>query len=341
MVSTKIEWVKNPQGTPGETWNPVTGCSKVSAGCANCYAKRFSRRLAGRCGYPEDDPFRVTLHPEKLEEPLRWKKPRRIFVNSMSDLFHDDIPEAFIDRVLEVIAACPQHTFIVLTKRPQNLQQKLYSVTPEVPVRELGGGDYLPNLWLGVSVENQKTADGRIPRLLQIPAAIRFVSVEPMLGPVDLTRIGGDQFGWGRIDAVGGLYYERAEAMEHGCEWQTLSWAKIDWVICGGESGPGARPCHIDWIRSLRDQSQETGTPFFFKGWGEWVPGEATSWLYDRPLWCKYQNGSSSFNRVGSHEWDGRHVSLKVGKKAAGRLLDGQEWEQIPERSRQNEVDRG
>jgi len=223
---TKIEWAD-------ATWNPVTGCTPISEGCTNCYAERMSHRLAGRFGYHTFDPFRVTVHHERFEEPLRWKKPRRIFVCSMGDFFHANISTAVIDALLEIMAACPQHTFMVLTKRPENIEPKLYTVTLGNPCRELGGGDYLPNLWLGVTVENQKRADERLPYLLRCPAKVRFVSIEPMLGPVDLEKL-------------------------HG----------VDHVICGGETGPGARLMQVEWARELRDQCNDFGVPFFFKKMG-------------------------------------------------------------------------
>lgn len=237
-MPTKIEWVTNPNGTMGETWNPVTGCTPKSEGCQNCYARRMSKRLAGRCGYPKDDPFQVTLHPERLEEPLRWKKPRQVFVCSMSDIFHPDVPDEYIARVWETMNNASQHTFIVLTKRPQRMKEFLSRLgwyihdRENEPAEARWGGKYtLKNVWIGVTAENQARADERIPVLLQIPAAKRFVSVEPMLGPVDLS------------------YFINS----------------LDWVICGGETGPGARPMHPDWVRSLRDQCQKAGTPFFLK----------------------------------------------------------------------------
>lgn len=323
-MPTKIEWAE-------ETWNPVTGCSPISEGCRNCYAERMSKRLAGRCGYPEYFPFWVTLHPDKLEQPLRWKKPRMIFVCSMGDLFHEDVPEIEIMRVFAVMADAQQHTYLVLTKRPERMKEVLTSpsiandvwlmtntgISEDKPIWPL------PNVWLGVTAENQARADERIPVLLQIPAAVRFVSIEPMLGTVNLTLIGGDRFGWGRTDAVNGLYYVRANPTECGCEWETQHINKLDWVICGGETGPGARPMHPDWVRSLRDQCKEAGVPFFFKSWGEWMPS--------------YQTGATfELSRLKTDEvvmsGPGHGVVMKkVGKKAAGRLLDGQEWNQYPE----------
>lgn len=262
---SKIEWTDH-------TWNCVRGCSPVSDGCKFCYAARFAHRFSGE-GNRYEGLTRMTEHgavwngkvreiPEFLEAPLRWKKPRRIFVNSMSDLFHDDVSPGFIDQVLEVMMACPQHTFQVLTKRPENLDRKLYEVTEDTPVRALGGGDYVPNLWIGVSVENQEAADKRIPPLLRIPAAVRFVSIEPMLGPVDLIHVQWP--GKHRVDVLRGGYWEDREVFFKGfvnhSDMQT-----IKWVVCGCESGYGARPMDLDWVRSIRDQCQRAEVPFFFK----------------------------------------------------------------------------
>ena len=234
MTTTSIEWTD-------KVWNPVTGCAKVSQGCKNCYAETIAKRFWGERKFTD-----VRCHEDRLDQPLRWKKPSQIFVISMSDLFHPDVPEAFIDRVLDVISACPQHTFQVLTKLPELLQQKLYGFAAGARCRELGGGDYCPNLWLGVSVEDQKTADERIPLLLQVPAAVRWVSYEPALGLVD-------------FEAVPSLT------------------GQINWVVCGGESGPNARPFDVQWARVVRDQCKAAGVPFFMKQVGSnpiWQEGD-------------------------------------------------------------------
>lgn len=227
MGITKIEWADH-------SWNPITGCSPVSEGCQNCYAKRMAYRLKGRYGYLKDDPFRVTFHSDRLEEPLYWKKPSRIFVCSMGDLFHAEVKHEWIDKIWEIMAFCHQHTFLILTKRPQNIESMLYG-SSQIVCRELGGGDYLPNLWLGVSVENQRTADERISVLLQIPAAKRFVSVEPMLSEIDL------------------LPYLNPYSK------------RLDQIICGCESGPKRRMTEINWVRNLRDQCRHVEIPFFLK----------------------------------------------------------------------------
>lgn len=234
-MSTKIEW-------SDETWSPVTGCTKVSEGCRNCYAERMAKRLRGRCGYPQDDPFRVTVHPERLDVPLHWRKPRVIFVCSMSDLFHDDVPTTYIDDVFRVMRRCNQHQFLVLTKRPDRMLEyqgeRCAQWTPHdmpgVPTRNIG---------LGVSVEDASQL-WRVDKLLQTPAAMRFVSFEPLLGPVDA---------------------DLCQEVDDGDGGMTDRRHLLDWIIVGGESGPGARPMHPNWARDLRDQAAAVGVPFFMK----------------------------------------------------------------------------
>ncbi|MGH2750087.1 MAG: DUF5131 family protein [Actinomycetota bacterium] len=231
---TGIEWTET-------TWNPTTGCDRVSSGCDHCYALSLAKRLKamGSRRYQEDGSprtsgpgFGLTLHEDKLDEPLRWRSPRVVFVNSMSDLFHAKVPASFIRRAFNVMAATPQHTYQILTKRPRRMARIL--------------GDWnqfarrpLVNVWLGTSVEDQRWADQRIPLLLDTPAAVRFLSCEPLLGPVDLSEWLGDGIGW---------------------------------VIAGGESGPGHRPISVDWVRSLRNQCNQDAVPFFFKQWGGRTP---------------------------------------------------------------------
>lgn len=234
-MGTKIEWAT-------ETWNPVTGCTPISEGCQNCYAKRMANRLRGRYGYSEDDPFRVVMHSEEvLDRPYKWRKPRRIFCCSMGDLFHVDVPDYWISVVRKRALQNIRHTFLFLTKRPERLlawtqttaKRRLVSVRAVWPT----------NAWLGVTAENQRCVDERIPILFQTPAAVRFVSVEPMLESVDLNPCNECQV-------------NLSQCKEHN---------KLGWVIAGAETGPGARPCNPDWFRSLRDQCQEAGVPFFLK----------------------------------------------------------------------------
>ena len=248
MAKTQIEWTD-------ATWNPVTGCSPVSAGCQNCYARRMATRLRGRYGYPDGDPFCVTFHPERLGEPLKWRTTRRVFVCSMGDLFHEDVSFEFIDKAHEVMRYCRQHTFQMLTKRPERLKafwdwrQNYYPYILNVGALNRGTvAQYRQlrppeNAWYGTSVEDQPTVDERIPHLLACPAAVRFVSCEPLLVPVDLT---------GFLD-------------------------RIDWVIVGCETGPGRRPCNLEWVADIVAQCRAAGVPCFVKqvSVGRW-PGRVS-----------------------------------------------------------------
>ena len=226
---TRIEWTHIP-GYKGETWNPITGCSPVSAGCENCYAERISKRF----GWPWGSPV---FHPERLDQPSRRKKPRAIFVCSMGDLFHEEVYLTWLDFISDVMRENPRHLFLVLTKRPARMQEMMKRIWTRDEHTYFNWP--LPNLWLGVTAENQKTADERIPILLEIPAAKRFVSVEPMLEAIDLS-------GHGSVhcpDAIG----------------------LVDWIICGGESGPKARPMKWEWAANLLGQCEEAAVPFFMK----------------------------------------------------------------------------
>lgn len=223
---TGIEWAD-------ATWNIATGCTKVSTGCKNCYAERWFPRVYGGEFFPGDKTRKrkfndVGLHYDRLDQPLRWKRPRRIFVCSMGDLFHKDVPDKFILDVFKIMADAKQHIFQVLTKRPERMKLFLLSFGLVFP---------MPNVWLGTSVENQETADERIPILLDITAAaVRFISAEPLLGEINLSEI--------HCPGAKGL---------------------LDWVIAGGESGPGARPTNTDWYRQIRDDCRKAGVPFFMK----------------------------------------------------------------------------
>lgn len=317
MAKTSIEWTD-------AVWNPVTGCSKVSEGCRNCYAERLWPRLRamGNTVFKDRNFNDVACHHERLEKPLEWKKPRRIFVNSMSDLFHEDVPEKFIIDVFSVMAEAWNHTFMILTKRPGRMKEVLNSPTimNDVWLQTTTGLSAekpvwpLPNVWLGVSVENQAAADERIPLLLQTPAAVRFISAEPLLGPVDISKWSNRFIPW---ENAGGLN-ECEHGYAAGIPCPNCS-PNLDWVICGGESGPKARPMNPDWVRSLRDQCQEASVPFFFKQWGEFISCQQDEWAgvtYCNDAECKKET-ASCFTRV--------------GKKKAGRILDGRTWDQFPE----------
>lgn len=315
---TRIEWTD-------ATWNPVTGCTKVSEGCDHCYAETIAHRFDGTKAYPNG--FDVTLRPERLDQPLRWKRPRKVFVNSMSDLFHRDVPDEYIARVFAVMALARKHTFQVLTKRPGRMRSlvsspaflnavrlaHVYHQVADLPAdhRELVPVWPLPNVWLGTSVENQKWADVRIPALLDTPAAVRFLSCEPLLGSLD-------------------LFTEPCDHVRYSCH-DIGCWKALDWVIVGGESGPHARPMHPAWARGLRDQCVSAGIAFHFKQWGEWAPvfgatGQGGINVLHHPTGRVVNlttDGKPSTGRPG-------HPMVRVGKKAAGRELDGRTWDEYP-----------
>ncbi|MCP5047390.1 MAG: phage Gp37/Gp68 family protein [bacterium] len=229
MAKSSIEWTE-------ATWNPVTGCTKISAGCKHCYAERMSKRLQAMGAVRYKNAFELTLHPHVLKEPYSWRKSRTVFVNSMSDLFHKDIPLEFIQEIFKVMNDNPRHTFQVLTKRAHLLQQ--YN-------KELTWSD---NIWMGVTVENSKNLD-RIDLLRETDAVVKFLSIEPLIGPID--RINLNQ---------------------------------IDWVVVGGESGPGARPMKEEWVSSIKDQCLKENVPFFFKQWGG-INKKKTGRLFEGKTW--------------------------------------------------------
>ena len=340
-AKSNIEWCD-------ATWSPVVGCTKVSPGCDHCYAETMSRRLSHNPKYAlatkADGTWSgvVSCHEDVLDQPLRWKKPRMIFVCSMSDLFHSQVPWDFIVKVFDVMAATSWHTYQVLTKRPGRMAYFAEHIWPKQggrwePVRAMlwkcacgwsgnsvdlrpnpsgintcpvcGGSGGLTatswpgtawpqNVWAGTSVESQKYAP-RLECLARVPARVRFVSVEPMLGPVDLRK-------WTCICQP--CTFPRPNQNRCG--------SGIQWLICGGESGPKARPMHPDWPRSLRDQCQAAAVPFFFKQWGEWAPRDT---MIGDPF--------------GFSDWSGQKM-VKVGKKAAGARLDGREWREMPQATR-------
>ena len=325
MAKSKIEWT-------GATWNPVTGCTKIGAGCQHCYAERVTRRFwkAWGCKAPPNH-FKVKLHPKRLDLPLHWKKPRRIFVDSMSDLFHEDVPFEFITKVFDTMCAWrwpnkaaersgdesllvdPGHTYQVLTKRPERISEWLTWVDHNWPGDtpfNVARNFKMEDVWLGVSCSLQKDADTLIPTLLDVPLQVqRFVSFEPLLGPID----------W---------YGDNGSAVHDFWQGFLMDGNKgvadyLHWIIVGGESGPGARPMHPDWVRGIRDHCVEAGVPFFFKGWGAWLPMEP---MADEFPTCGDTTGFSGRQ----HDWDDYRYSIRVGKKKSGRILDGRTWEEYP-----------
>lgn len=302
---TKIEWTRGADGTPGATWNPITGCSIVDAGCTNCYAMQLAgtrlRNHPSRAGLTRVSGGRpkwtgeVRFNEQWLDQPLRWTRPRMIFVCAHGDLFHEAVPDDWIDRVFAVMAMCPRHTFQVLTKRPDRARLHLQKLADDGAADRLSSsaGDWfgddadcfvanwingwsrpqetpldrnpangtvrrwpLPNVWLGTSISDQASADLRIPHLLATPAAVRFLSAEPLLGPVDLRTVDPG--------IACGAWCKNGCGVSGDNECGRES-PRLDWVIVGGESGPGARPMHPDWARSIRDQCQAAGVAFFMK----------------------------------------------------------------------------
>lgn len=318
---TKIEWTD-------ATWNPIRGCSRVSEGCRNCYAETVAHRFSGE-GQPYEGLIAkggqwngvIKLVEHMLDQPLRWQRPRRIFVNSMSDLFHEGMPDEWIDKIFAVMALCPRHTFQILTKRPERMLEYFSDAERGLKINRflpasVSYDEPLKNVWLGVSVEDQKTADERIPLLLQTPAAVRWISAEPLLGDISL------RFQQDHCDLCGGTGFlarfpkgKCFNCKGKGKIWITgrssrLCYSHIDWVVVGGESGKNARPMHPDWARSLRDQCQQANVPFLFKQWGEFAP----NWFND-----------ADGEKIADSEWMDR-----MGKKAAGRMLDGRLWDEYP-----------
>ena len=330
MGKTKIEWVTH-------SWSPVTGCTKISEGCRSCWAKRMARRLAGRYGYPEmPNHFDVTLHPDRLFQPLHWRKSRSVFVCSMSDLFHEGVEildSTYIRDIFAIMALSHRHTFMLLTKRPHIAEHTLtdkFADSVEWATWELKqmDGMYderwhasefewpLPNVWGMVTVESQDYV-WRVEELLKCPFVVRGVSVEPLLGPVDLRWYLEGQTPWCGPDESD-WYYDPDRPAE-----------KLDLVIAGGESGPGARPMRPDWARNLRDQCQAASIPYFYKQHGAWLH---ESQFTDGQLLAQILKTEFNLKNANKlHKWPDGSISYRVGKKAAGRLLDGKEWNEFPQ----------
>lgn len=342
---SSIEWCDT-------TWNPILGCKRVSPGCDQCYAITQARIRAGNpspkvaaafAGLTErteagiDWTGQINLLPERLHQPFGWRKPRKVFVNSLSDLFHEDVPDAYIASIFVVMAATPQHTYQILTKRHGRMRSLLNSDAFRVmcftaaALRNLDLESVawpLPNVWLGVSVEDQKWADIRIPALIETPAAIRWVSAEPLLGPVDL--FGQPDEGCEAAGpAISHHGYATPVGYGTGTEWDCDHQPGIDWLVVGGESGAGARPMHPSWVRSIRDQCVTADVPFLFKQRGAWTwerrSGEPEPRVYVSEADGRTADEQTAIAALGS--WAGVR---RVGKKAAGRELDGRTWDEFP-----------
>lgn len=307
--NSAIEWTD-------ASWNPVIGCTEVTPGCDNCYAKTFAERWRGIPGHYFEQGFDVMLRPDKLNLPLRWRKPRRIFVNSMSDLFHKDVPDEYIAQVWTVMAATPQHTYQLLTKRHARMRSVVRRIAWRSPTTEerqrgvtgsqayvqadeslndrLGAPRILPNVWVGVSVEDQKRADLRIPALLDTPAAVRWLSCEPLLGPVDLDQPRCQYHDRDEVSSDGSGQEWCGDCIADGStgelsfgHWLDPLNGGIDWVVVGGESGLRSRPMQVDWARDLRNQCTAADVPFFFKQWGGRTP-KANGRELDGRTWDEY-----------------------------------------------------
>lgn len=368
---SSIEWTD-------ATWNPITGCSVVSPGCTNCYAMKLAgtrlRHHPSRLGLTINTKAgpvwngRVRLNEQWIDQPLKWKRPRMIFVCAHGDLFHDDVPSEWIDMVFAVMALAPQHTFQVLTKRAERMRRYMEPLDARradslgklvLSLGYIGPLEALqwplPNVWLGVSAEDQQRADERIPHLLETPAAIRFLSAEPLLGAIDLEAAWHgenalDSECWGDC-----AWCEQGHPPLHNCQLGKGDWQKgrsgLDWVIVGGESGSGARPMHPEWAHSMRDQCASANVPFFFKQWGNWA---AVSQMSEEqidacypPLTERHPDatravlvGTHILHADGSrhqiHDRDaflpgtGAMTMFETSKKRAGRLLDGSEHNGMP-----------
>jgi protein gp37 len=345
--NSKIEWTDH-------TFNPWRGCSKVSAGCANCYAEAMSRRNPAVLGEWGPGGTRIVAAERTWLQPLAWnrrcqqqKRRARVFCASLADVFEDrpDLIEPR-ERLLWTIYCTPALDWLLLTKRPENIVRLISAASQcKKPIwaenlsvgnkalqnlfehsEEWLGGKPPANVWIGTSVENQAAADKRIPELLQVPARVRFLSCEPLLGPVSLTAYKCGEGPWdGGWTLMGNcLRGFRSTSPNSGAET-----AKVDWVIAGGESGPNARPSHPDWFRSLRDQCQAAGTPFFFKQWGEWAEDVGQVNERGRDPW------PHTWITDDGHEWNchniGRICMRRMGKNAAGCLLDGRDWKETPQ----------
>ena len=308
--SSQIEWTDS-------TWNPLTGCTMVSAGCSNCYAMRLAggrmRDHWSRKGLTTDTPNGpvwnglIKFNEAWLDQPLRWRRPRLIFACAHTDLFHPDVNLEWIDRIWSVMLKANHHRYQVLTKRPERMYRYVRQTID-------GRGRVPQHIWLGTSAEDQATAQERIPWLIETPAAVRFASLEPLIGPLDLRQIVAN----GRVGS----------ALEVG---------GLNWVIAGGESGPRARPMGLPWARKLRDQCNQAGVAFHFKQWGEW--GEWLQLGAGNMQWKQASSMTARLFRVDEPLFGGRWFPtcdlagsyyVRVGRKAAGRLLDGRTHEELP-----------
>ncbi len=359
--NTAIEWTD-------ATWNPITGCSVVSPGCTNCYAMKLAgtrlKHHPTRQGLTRDSKAgpvwtgEVRFNEATLDQPLRWKRPRKIFVCAHGDLFHESVPDAWIDRIYAVMAVSYRHIYQVLTKRSARMRAYLSDpdtarriwalVVGETPGTTRGGminesgAQYsgqewpLSNVWLGVSAEDQARADERIPDLLATPAEVRWLSAEPLLGPIDLCNLAAAypshrELGY-RINALNGRLMSGNGPKAISLLPAFGDYNRLDWVVAGGESGLGARGMHPDWVRSLRDQCAVADVAFLFKQWGEWAPSTLEASLGNPRSGWRSLKGHPHIARGSELTIEaGAAFIAAIGKKAAGRLLDGVQHDGYPD----------
>lgn len=341
MKQHKIGWLNVPGYIP-ETWNPIIGCNKVSPGCRNCFAARMAHRLMHMphtdyyqfvlADNGEEDPEKFKNLPEwngtthlvksHLAKPSIWTKPRAIFTVDMGDLFHESNSMEWINSIFAIMSDIDRHIYIVLTKRPERILEFIEWKRSVLGIK----WQPTPNIWPGVTAENQEMADKRIPILLRVPAAKRFVSIEPMLGSIDLNRIPARS--WGEKYESTGYNGIHLSALIGGKNTNT-PW-HLDWVIVGGETGPNARPMHPDWVRSIQKQCEESNTPFFFKQWGEYIPSYDAGYRSEEvgPRDMSFGEVWSIVNKC--RVFDDDQCMVRVGRKAAGNLLDGKQYHAWP-----------
>ena len=344
-MTSKSDWLQRP-GTIAESWNPIQDvikgpsgrgyhCTKCSPGCEHCWAEDMNKRFGNRLPF-DDRPVEFELMQDVLEKPLRWRKPRTVAVQLMGDFFHPAIPSAFQLQILQMIGKCPQHTFILLTKRTEQLDLWEY----------VCGWHPYPNLWLVATVVNQEEADRKIPELLRVPAVVHGVSIEPCLGEIDLTSLPSGNPQYPILDALTGMTRRIVTTVERReyCSYdedtyydESIPKRRLGWTIIGGESGSGARPMYPDWARRVRDDCQDVNVPYFFKQWGEWTPYQEEFATFT----TRHSNHSDP--NVG-HQYI-RHIGpsghpdvfhkecqtmVRVGKERTGHLLDGKEYHEWP-----------
>lgn len=346
MAITSIEWTatRRADGTtaPGFTFNPWRGCTKVSEGCKFCYAETLSKRNPHVLGEWGPRGRRSFASEAYWKQPLGWNaaaqaagERRKVFCASLADVF-EELPEAHPQReemaaararLFNLIQRTPHLDWLILTKRPQNIRAMLAAITGSVEGRSTdllaqmeAHPEYFNNIWLGTSVENQAAADERIPPLLEVPAVVRFLSCEPLLGPVDLSA-------WMRVEPATYHSFDGQEQVEY-----EIGLSALDWVIAGGESGPGARPMHPDWACSLRDQCVAAGVAFHFKQWGRWAPGQTEEIRSHLAVSVHPVTGDSGNLAAGQAMARGyTGLVYDVGKKGAGRILTGRTWDEMPQ----------